>query len=38
MGVRYVSWGIRKVTEETERTGKAPDRPTLKLAQKWFDW
>lgn len=38
LGTRYVSWGIRKVTEEAERTGEVPNRPTLKLAQKWFDW
>lgn len=38
LGVKYVSWGVRKLTEETERTGVAPERPTLKLAQRWFDW
>ena len=38
MGIRYVSWGVGKTTVETERTGKVPDRPTLKLAQRWFDW
>jgi glycine/D-amino acid oxidase-like deaminating enzyme len=38
LGVRYVSWGMRKLTEETERTGAVPNRPTLKLAQRWFDW
>jgi hypothetical protein len=38
LGVRYVSWGVKKVTEETERTGQVPDRPTLKLAQRWFEW
>lgn len=37
LGVRYVSWGMRKLTEEAERTGKVRTRPTLKLAQRWFD-
>jgi glycine/D-amino acid oxidase-like deaminating enzyme len=36
-GVRFTSWGMRKVMAETERTGHAPDRPLLKLAQRWFD-
>jgi glycine/D-amino acid oxidase-like deaminating enzyme len=38
LGTRYVSWGIQKVTAEAERTGEVPNRPTLKMAQKWFDW
>jgi hypothetical protein len=29
---------MRKLTEETERTGTVPNRPTIKLAQRWFDW
>ena len=41
---RYDGWvcvmspGECELTEESERTGRVPDRPALKLAQRWFDW